>query len=67
MDPRSFERLFYRIREKAAIYKRVNFHIPRHTYATRLLEANEHPKVVQELLGHKDISTNPQYLFSCYA
>lgn len=57
IDPRNFERLFYRIREKAGLDKSVNFHALRHTYATRLLEANEHPKVVQELLGHKDIST----------
>ncbi|WAM34507.1 tyrosine-type recombinase/integrase [Caldicellulosiruptor morganii] len=35
----------------------INFHTLRHTYTTRLLEANEHPKVVQELLGHRDIST----------
>lgn len=33
-----------------------NFHALRHTYATRLLEANEHPKVVQEILGHSDIT-----------
>lgn len=34
----------------------INSHTLRHTYATRLLEANEHPKVVQELLGHSDIT-----------
>ena len=28
----------------------------RHTFASRLLELNEHPKIVQELLGHSDIS-----------
>lgn len=28
----------------------------RHSYATRLLEMNEHPKVVQELMGHSQIS-----------
>lgn len=27
----------------------------RHTFATRLLEANKHPKVVQEMLGHTPI------------
>ncbi len=34
----------------------VNLHALRHTYATRLLETSVHPKVVQELLGHTDIS-----------
>ncbi|MHB1418883.1 MAG: tyrosine-type recombinase/integrase [Bacillota bacterium] len=31
-------------------------HDLRHTYATMLLKAGEHPKVVQELLGHSQIS-----------
>jgi integrase len=41
---------------KRANLQNVNFHALRHTYATRLLELNEHPKVVQEILGHSDIS-----------
>ncbi len=31
-------------------------HSMRHSYATRLFELNEHPKTVQELLGHSQIS-----------
>jgi integrase len=34
----------------------VNPHALRHTFATRLLEGGVHPKVVQELLGHADIT-----------
>jgi integrase len=34
----------------------VNFHGLRHSYATALLKANVHPKVVQELLGDSTIS-----------
>jgi integrase len=34
----------------------VNFHGLRHSYATALLGANVHPKVVQELLGDSTIS-----------
>ena len=55
IDPRHFTKIFYRIRRKAGL-DNFNFHVFRHTYATRLLEVNEHPKVVQELLGHSDIT-----------
>lgn len=36
--------------------KDVTFHGLRHSYASALLAAGEHPKVVQELLGHAQIS-----------
>lgn len=55
IDPRNLRKIFYRISEKAGI-SGVTFHALRHSYATRLLEANEHPKVVQEILGHSDIA-----------
>ena len=35
----------------------VRFHDLRHTFATLLLEAEESPKVIQELLGHSTITT----------
>lgn len=31
------------------------FHALRHTFATRIMEANVHPKVAQELLGHASV------------
>ena len=34
----------------------IKFHALRHTYATRLFEANIPPKTVQALMGHSDIS-----------
>ncbi|MCF8011157.1 MAG: tyrosine-type recombinase/integrase [Clostridiales bacterium] len=34
----------------------MSFHDLRHTFATLLLVAGEHPKVVQELLGHSKIN-----------
>ena len=45
-----------RICKKANI-KEISFHALRHTYATRLIEAGENIKTVQELLGHADITT----------
>ena len=34
----------------------IRFHDLRHTFATMLLEAGEHPKVVSEMLGHSSIT-----------
>jgi integrase len=36
---------------------RIRFHDLRHTHATQLLKSNVHPKIVQERLGHEDVST----------
>jgi integrase len=48
--PRSFNPLL----AKAGI-PRIRFHDLRHTAATLLLELGEHPKVVQEMLGHSQV------------
>ena len=37
--------------------KRLNLHRYRHTYASMLLEQEINPKIVQKLLGHRDVST----------
>ena len=54
IEPRNFERKFKQLLEKANI-PTINLHGLRHSFATRLLEENEHPKIVQEMLGHKSI------------
>ena len=41
---------------KRAGLKEIRFHDLRHTFATLMLEQGENPKVVQEILGHSQIS-----------
>lgn len=53
---RNLLRLIYIFCEKAGI-ERINVHTLRHIFATRMLEAGEAAKIVQEILGHEDIST----------
>ena len=36
---------------------KITFHGLRHTFSNMLFEANENPKVIQQLLGHKDVRT----------
>ncbi|TDA70453.1 MAG: site-specific integrase [Clostridia bacterium] len=56
LEIRTFLRRFDNLLANAGVPK-VRFHDLRHTYATLLLEAGEHPKVFHELLGHSNIST----------
>lgn len=55
-EPRAFLRQYHKALINAELpIKRI--HDLRHTYATLLLEAGENPRIVQELLGHEDVST----------
>ena len=51
-----FRRCFKPLLEEAGLPRTVRFHDLRHTCATLLLSKNVNPKIVQELLGHANIS-----------
>jgi len=48
-------RSFKQILERAGLPRTVRVHDLRHTCATILLKVGQHPKYVQELLGHANI------------
>lgn len=49
-----FERL---MRQSGLAPYGIHFHALRHTYSSMLFESRENPKVIQMLLGHKDVTT----------
>lgn len=53
-DPRILEDSFNRMLKKCRL-RHVNFHVLRHTFATRCIEAKVDIKTLSELLGHSTI------------
>ncbi len=54
-NPRYMDKLFKKLLKEAGI-PHIHFHDLRHSAATILISMGVNPKVIQEILGHSDIS-----------
>ncbi len=61
LTARSFQRLIQKYAKLSGIGKGVHPHMLRHTFATHLLDRGADLRVVQELLGHADLSSTQVY------
>ena len=51
-------KIFDRFKRRNGLNKfNIHFHGLRHTFSNMLFEMNENPKVIQQLLGHRDVKT----------
>jgi len=61
LTPRSIARILDKLVKECSLMVPVSPHALRHTFATHMLDAGADLRVVQELLGHKSLSTTQKY------
>lgn len=61
LTPRSIERMIEKYRRQAGITFPIGPHVLRHSFATDLLSHGADIRAVQEMLGHKNLSTTQIY------
>lgn len=61
IDKKNIDRMLKTYSSKTSIDKNIHFHMFRHTYGTKIYRETKDIRLVQQVLGHSDISTTMIY------